>query len=99
MQACWKAHQARYFPIQWLLYLVGGYYVQKEKKMVLDVPDLTGFKVALSASLLCVAQALCCVLDSFGEVLFLFQQTPSYCFFIAFIVSAILCAFTFHWKS
>ncbi|KAK8822991.1 hypothetical protein WA556_001882, partial [Blastocystis sp. ATCC 50177/Nand II] len=23
----------------------GGYYVQKEKKMVLDVPDLTGFKL------------------------------------------------------
>ena len=50
-----ESTQNMVFSVQWILYFVGGYYVQKEKKMVLDVPDLTGFKVTLSVPLLFVA--------------------------------------------
>lgn len=50
-----ESTQNMVFSVQWILYIVGGYYVQKEKKMVLDVPDLTGFKVTLSVPLLFVA--------------------------------------------
>ena len=44
---------------------LGGYIVDKDKMMVLDVPDLTGFKVRrVSILLILVAQAICCLFDS-----------------------------------
>ena len=42
-------------PYTFTIIVVGRYIVQNEKTMVLDVPDLTGFKVGSISSLLCVA--------------------------------------------
>lgn len=67
--------------------------------MVLDVPDLTGFKVGSWPHFSSIAQALCCIFYTARKVTLLCCNKPHHCFrFISFIVSAILCAFTFHWK-
>lgn len=50
---------------------VGRYIVQEEKKMVLDVPDLTGFKVCLWIDSPCLVEAIRRVLHSEGEVTWL----------------------------
>ena len=47
---------------------VGRYIVQEEKKMVLDVPDLTGFKVGVRIDSSRLVEAVRCVLHSKGEV-------------------------------
>ena len=61
-------------PFRFILTVVGRYIVQKEKTMVLDVPDLTGFKVDLILPPLCVVKAICCPFNSQGEIISLLLE-------------------------
>ena len=61
-------------PYTFTIIVVGRYIVQNEKTMVLDVPDLTGFKVDLILPPLCVVKAICCPFNSQGEIISLLLE-------------------------
>ena len=66
--------QSTVSPFWFIVTVVGRYIVQNEKTMVLDVPDLTGFKVDFILPLLCVAKAICCPFNSQGEIISLLLE-------------------------